>query len=87
MGAVLDLLRHAADTLRIESNGVSDNPLIFPLSEGATDEVLSGGNFHAEPVAFAADIIALAICELGSLSERRNRHAGGSRRFPACQPF
>ncbi len=67
MGAVLDLLRQAAATLAIEANGVSDNPLIF----AETDEALSGGNFHAEPVAFAADMIALAICEIGSLSERR----------------
>ncbi len=71
MGAVLDLLRQAAFTLWIESNGVSDNPLVFPAGEGGNDEVLSGGNFHAEPVAFAADMIAIAICELGSLSERR----------------
>ena len=67
MGAALDVLRQAAGTLAIEANGVSDNPLIFP----ETDEALSGGNFHAEPVAFAADMIALAICEIGSLSERR----------------
>jgi histidine ammonia-lyase len=67
MGAVLDLLRQAATTLAIEANGVSDNPLIFP----DTDEALSGGNFHAEPVAFAADMIALAICEIGSITERR----------------
>jgi histidine ammonia-lyase len=67
MGAALDILRHAATTLSLEANGVSDNPLIFPES----DESLSGGNFHAEPVAFAADIIALAICEIGSLAERR----------------
>ncbi|MBB3893253.1 histidine ammonia-lyase [Phenylobacterium haematophilum] len=67
MGAALDILRQAAATLATEANGVSDNPLIFP----DTDEALSGGNFHAEPVAFAADMIALAICEIGSLSERR----------------
>jgi histidine ammonia-lyase len=67
MGAVLDLMRQAARTLEIEANGVSDNPLIFPDSQ----EALSGGNFHAEPVAFAADMIALAICEMGSISERR----------------
>jgi histidine ammonia-lyase len=71
MGAVLDLLRQAAFTLWIESNGVSDNPLVFPANETAGDLVLSGGNFHAEPLAFAADMIAMAICELGSLSERR----------------
>lgn len=67
MGAALDLLRQAAATLETEANGVSDNPLIF----GDTDEALSGGNFHAEPVAFAADVIALAICEIGSIAERR----------------
>ncbi|MFM5918653.1 MAG: histidine ammonia-lyase [Novosphingobium sp.] len=67
MGAALDLLRQAGETLLTEANGVSDNPLIFPES----DEALSGGNFHAEPVAFAADMIALALCEIGSLSERR----------------
>ncbi len=67
MGAALDVLRQAATTLLTEANGVSDNPLIFP----ETDEALSGGNFHAEPVAFAADMIALAVCEIGSLSERR----------------
>lgn len=67
MGAALDLLRQAAATLLVEANGVSDNPLIFP----DTDEALSGGNFHAEPVAFAADMIAMALCEIGSLSERR----------------
>ncbi|MCJ8141390.1 histidine ammonia-lyase [Ancylobacter sp. A5.8] len=67
MGAALDVLRQAASTLETEANGVSDNPLIFP-EEG---EALSGGNFHAEPVAFAADMIALAVCEIGSLSERR----------------
>lgn len=67
MGAVLDLLRQAATTLEIEANGVSDNPLIFPEE----DEALSGGNFHAEPVAFASDMIALAICEIGSITERR----------------
>lgn len=67
MGAALDLLRYAAATLRCEANGVSDNPLIFAES----DEALSGGNFHAEPVAFAADAIALALCEIGALAERR----------------
>ena len=67
MGAALDLLRQAATTLGTEANGVSDNPLIF----AETGEALSGGNFHAEPVAFAADMIALAICEIGSIAERR----------------
>ena len=67
MGAVLGLLRYAAETLEVEANAVSDNPLVF----GDTGEALSGGNFHAEPVAFAADAMAMAVCELGSLAERR----------------
>jgi histidine ammonia-lyase len=67
MGAALDVLRHAATTLAIEANGVTDNPLIF----ADDDSALSGGNFHAEPVALAADTIALAICEIGSIAERR----------------
>jgi histidine ammonia-lyase len=67
MGAVLDLLRQASETLATEANGVSDNPLVF----SDTGEVISGGNFHAEPVAFAADMIAMALCEIGSLAERR----------------
>lgn len=67
MGAVLDLLRQAATTLGTEANGVTDNPLIFTNPA----EALSGGNFHAEPVAFAADMIAMAVCEIGSLAERR----------------
>ena len=67
MGACLDQMRHAATVLRLEANAVSDNPLVFPDS----GEVLSGGNFHAEPVALAADGLALAIAEIGALSERR----------------
>ncbi|MCW2529555.1 MAG: histidine ammonia-lyase [Pseudonocardiales bacterium] len=67
MGAALDLLIFAGTVLQREANAVSDNPLVFPEER----EVLSGGNFHGQPVAYAADIIALAICEIGSLSERR----------------
>jgi histidine ammonia-lyase len=67
MGACLDQMRYAARIFEIEANAVSDNPLLFPDS----DEVLSGGNFHAEPVALAADALALAIAEIGALSERR----------------
>lgn len=66
-GACLDLLNSVDATLEREADAVTDNPIVFP----ETDEILSGGNFHAEPVAFAADIVAMAICELGSLSERR----------------
>jgi histidine ammonia-lyase len=65
MGAVLDLARQAAATLTQEANGVTDNPLIVE------EIALSGGNFHGEPVAFAADMLALAVCEIGSLAERR----------------
>lgn len=67
MGACLDNLVHAARVLVIEANAASDNPLVFT----DTGEVISGGNFHAEPVAFAADIIALAVSEIGAISERR----------------
>ncbi|MBL4869016.1 MAG: histidine ammonia-lyase [Pseudomonadales bacterium] len=67
MGACLDQLRFAASRLEIESNGVTDNPLIF----SDTGEILSGGNFHAEPVAMAADMLAIVIAEIGALSERR----------------
>ena len=67
MGACLDNLTHASRVLRTEANAASDNPLVFT----DTGEVISGGNFHAEPVAFAADIIALAISEIGAISERR----------------
>jgi histidine ammonia-lyase len=67
MGAALDLLENAATTLLHEANAVSDNPLVF----ADTGDVLSGGNFHAEPVAMAADICALAFAEVGALAERR----------------
>ncbi len=67
MGAALDLIRTTAATLEVEANAVTDNPLVF----AETAEIISGGNFHAEPVAFAADILALAIAETGSLAERR----------------
>jgi histidine ammonia-lyase len=70
MGACLDQMRRAADVLTTEANAVSDNPLVFAEASG-DGEVLSGGNFHAEPIAFAADNLALAIAEIGALSERR----------------
>jgi histidine ammonia-lyase len=65
-GACLDLLRMAARTLEIEANAVTDNPLVL-----SDNSVVSGGNFHAEPVAFAADQIAIAICEIGAIAQRR----------------
>ena len=64
-GAALDLLRQAALTLEIEANAVTDNPLVLD------DAIVSGGNFHAEPVAFAADQVALAIAEIGAIAQRR----------------
>ncbi len=67
MGAALDLLANAARTLTIEAGAVTDNPIVFPDE----DIAISGGNFHAQPVAFAADTIAMALCEVGSISERR----------------
>jgi len=67
MGACLDLMTQQAATLTTEANAVTDNPLVF----AETGEVLSGGNFHAEPVAFAADVLALACAEVGSITERR----------------
>ena len=67
MGACLEQLRHAAGVLQTEANAVSDNPLVF-VEE---NDILSGGNFHAEPVAMAADNMALAIAEIGALAERR----------------
>jgi histidine ammonia-lyase len=66
-GACLDVLRHVCKVMETEANAVTDNPLVFADSRA----VLSGGNFHAEPVALAADYLALAIAELGSLAERR----------------
>jgi histidine ammonia-lyase len=67
VGACLDVLRHVCAVLETEANAVTDNPLVFVDSNA----VLSGGNFHAEPVAFAADYLALAISEIGAISERR----------------
>jgi len=67
IGACLDVLRHVCAVLETEANAVTDNPLVFTESRS----VLSGGNFHAEPVALAADYLALAIAEIGALSERR----------------
>ena len=67
MGACLDHMRFAADIFLRESNAVTDNPLVFP----ATGDVKSGGNFHAEPIAMASDTLALAIAEIGGMSERR----------------
>jgi histidine ammonia-lyase len=70
LGACLRTLRDAAAILVDEANAVSDNPLVFPNGDGGGD-VISGGNFHAEPVALVADALAVAIAEIGNISERR----------------
>jgi histidine ammonia-lyase len=67
MGACLTQIRNSAEIIEIEANAVSDNPLVFT----AESDIISGGNFHAEPIAMAADNLALAIAEMGALSERR----------------
>ena len=67
VGAAMDVLRMAAQTLIIEANAATDNPLVLI----GADRIVSGGNFHAEPVGFAADMIALAIAEIGAISQRR----------------
>jgi histidine ammonia-lyase len=66
-GAAMDVLRQAAHTLEIEANAATDNPLVIT----ASGEIVSGGNFHAEPVGFAADMIALALAEIGAIAQRR----------------
>ncbi|MES2296497.1 MAG: histidine ammonia-lyase [Pseudomonadota bacterium] len=71
MGACLDLIVNVGRTLLIEANAVTDNPLIFAEAGAGLASIVSGGNFHAEPVAFAADTLALAISEIGALAERR----------------
>ncbi|HEV7577622.1 MAG TPA: histidine ammonia-lyase [Caldimonas sp.] len=71
VGACLDQLRHAALVLVREANAVTDNPLVFAGEGGAEGSIVSGGNFHAEPVALAADAMAVAIAEVGAIAERR----------------
>jgi histidine ammonia-lyase len=66
-GAARDALGYVASTLTVELNGATDNPMVF----ADTKELLSGGNFHGEPVAIAADVLAIAAAELGAISERR----------------
>jgi histidine ammonia-lyase len=65
-GAAMDVLRQAARTLEIEANAATDNPLVL-----SDEQIVSGGNFHAEPVGFAADMIALALSEIGAIAQRR----------------
>jgi len=80
-GATYDALSYVSGVLETEVNSVTDNPLVFPDS----DAILSGGNFHAQPVALVLDYLAIAIAELGSISERRTYQLlGGTRGLPAC---
>jgi len=81
-GAARDLLDDVRRKVLIEMNSVTDNPLVFPDD----DEILSGGNFHGEPMAFAADILALALSELGAISERRTEKLTNTA-FSALPPF
>jgi histidine ammonia-lyase len=67
MGACLTQISNAAQPIRTEANGVSDNPLVF----AAENDIISGGNFHAEPITMAADNLTLAIAEIGALAEPR----------------
>jgi histidine ammonia-lyase len=87
MGAALDALRFAAGVVEREANAVSDNPLVF----AADNEILSGGNFHAEPVAMAADVAAIAVAEIGAIAERRialltDKHMSGLPPFLVREP-
>jgi histidine ammonia-lyase len=71
VGACLDNMRHAAKVLLTEANAVTDNPLVFAEGDDGAGQLVSGGNFHAEPVAMAADAMAVAIAEVGAIAERR----------------
>lgn len=71
VGACLDSLRHAAKVLLTEANAVTDNPLVFAEGDAGEGVLVSGGNFHAEPVALVADAMAVAIAEVGAIAERR----------------
>jgi histidine ammonia-lyase len=87
-GAARDLVSHVESVLSVEMNAVTDNPLVFPdpKSETGGGDLLSGGNFHGEPVAMAADILALAMAELGAIAERRVEKLTNSS-FSGLPPF
>lgn len=84
-GAVRDLLADVEAKLAIEMNAVTDNPLVFPDGDGG-GEMISGGNFHGEPMAFAADVLAIGLAELGSISERRTEKLTNTA-FSGLPPF
>lgn len=78
-GATKDVVRHVTEVIETEINSVTDNPTVFPES----DEIISGGNFHGQPLALALDYLAMAIAELGSISERRTYQLiSGTRKLP-----
>ena len=80
LGASLDVLKHAAITIEIEANAVTDNPLVLVDEE----MIVSGGNFHGQPLAMAMDYLAIGLSELGSVSERRTYQLiSGKRGLPA----
>jgi histidine ammonia-lyase len=70
-GAVRDTLEHCRRVFETEVNSAVDNPLVFPSQKKARGDVISGGNFHGEPVAFALDFLAIALCAVAGISERR----------------
>ena len=85
-GAVRDLLSDVEAKLAIEMNAVTDNPLVFAGADGAPGELISGGNFHGEPMALAADVLAIGLAELGSISERRTEKLTNAH-FSGLPPF
>lgn len=85
-GAARDLLEDVERKVTIEINSVTDNPLVFPEGPDGHGEVISGGNFHGEPMALAADVLALAVSELGGISERRTEKLTNSA-FSGLAPF
>jgi histidine ammonia-lyase len=85
-GAVRDLLVDAERKVEVEINSVTDNPLVFPDGPDGRGEVVSGGNFHGEPMALAADVLALGVAELGSIAERRVEKLTNSA-FSELPPF
>jgi histidine ammonia-lyase len=85
-GAVRDLLDDVERKLTIEMSSVTDNPLVFPGEDGAAGELISGGNFHGEPMALAADVLAIGLAELGSISERRTEKLTNTH-FSGLPPF
>jgi histidine ammonia-lyase len=85
-GAVRDVLADVEAKLAIELNAATDNPLVFPGTAGEPDATVSGGNFHGEPMALAADFLAIALAELGAISERRTEKLTNDA-FSGLPPF